>query len=262
MPSEPFPRDVVTRETPPGDNAIAVLRLNRPRVHNAVDEAVMTRLEELLDEIDGDENVLALILTGAGESTFCSGGDLQYFSTLATREEGVAMSRRMQAILRRMSARGRVVFAAVNGDALGGGCEMLTACHFRVVSAAARFSFRQTPNGIITGWGGGVRLLRQLRRGDALRLLLTAETIDAAEALRIGFVDQVAPARDVLKEAIGRARHITAHPAEPVRAFIQLTALYDQRDAEAEEAETELFGDCWTSDAFRRTVMRFADGGR
>jgi enoyl-CoA hydratase/carnithine racemase len=249
--------DVVTFEIQPGTG---VIRLNRPDVHNVVDEAVMVRLESILDRVESDQEVRAVVLTGAGEETFCAGGDLRYFAALRTREEGLRMSRRMQAILDRLWAGPRVVIAAVNGQALGGGGEMLTACHFRVAATTATFAFRQAANGITTGWGGGARLFRLVGRSQALRLLLTAERIDAGEALRIGLVDRVVPSEELMSEAVDLARRVNQNPAGAIQAFLELARWIDRGDMEvAVERETELFGDRWVSEDFRRIVSEFLD---
>ena len=141
----------------------ALITLNRPEVHNAIDDQAMAELEEVLDFIEGNPDLKAIIITGAGHKTFCAGGDIRYFATLNTREACVAMSQRMQAILTRLYKGERPVIAAVNGQALGGGCEILTATHIRYCVPTARFAFRQAPNGIITGWGGGERFLSQVK---------------------------------------------------------------------------------------------------
>lgn len=248
---------VVTRRL---EHDIVLLTLNHPRVHNCVDDAVMAALEASLDHMER-QGARVVILTGAGERTFCAGGDLRYFDMLRKREEGVAMSRRMQAILQKLEEGPWVSIAAVNGAALGGGCEILLACHFRVARARATFAFRQAANGLITGWGGGARLLSLLPRSQALRLLLTGETIDAKEALRIGLVDQVVRAGRHLEAASEVSRRITGHAPGAIRAFLKLAARVRYPDAERVELETQLFGDCWVSEEFAAARRRFLKEG-
>jgi len=232
---------------------IGIIVLNRPEVHNAVNAAVMDRLESLLGQLEDDLRVL--ILTGAGSETFSAGGDLGYFATLTNRRQCLGMSRRMQAIMRRLEDGPQVVIAALNGNALGGGCEIVTACHLRIAASTARFSFRQAGMGVVTGWGGGVRLFRLVGRATALRLLLTAETIDAAEALRIGLVDRVTAPEKLMDEALALASEITAHPADAIRAFLELARTIAQAGPDAAvETETRLFGQCWVGDGFRRRL--------
>ncbi len=178
-----MPNQVVEFDT---RGRVATIRLNRPAVHNAIDEAVMRGLEEIIDELERAADTTVIVLTARGTESFCSGGDIKYFATLDTREKVVAMSIRMQRILNRLSSGPRAVIAAINGRALGGGCEILTACHFRIAASTATFRFVQAANGITTGWGGGARLFQLVGRANALSLLLTADPFDAPHALRIG----------------------------------------------------------------------------
>ncbi len=238
----------------------AIVRLNRPEVHNSVDKAVMGQLESILDRIEEDSGIRTLILTGTGNQSFCAGGDLDYFASLKTREEGLHLSMRMQAIFDRIWNGDKVSIAAVNGQALGGGCEILTACHFRIASEHASFSYRQAQNGIITGWGGGVRLFRQLGRSQALRLLLTSESIDAPEALRISLVDRVVPPDKLMDTCLEFAAKIRQSSPAAVSAFLRLARALDSRDFDhARTVETETFADLWVGEDFRNFLERFSE---
>ena len=259
-----MPGDHVTLNFEPSENGskIGVLTLNRPAVHNAVDKPSMALLETLLDEIEAEPAARVVILTGAGDRTFSAGGDLGYFATLDTRDAGVAMSRRMQTILGRLYDGDRVVIAAVNGQALGGGCEMLTACHFRIAAEHARFGFRQAVNGITTGWGGGLRLFALVGRARALDLLLTSRTIDADEALAMGLIDRIVPADGLMDAARELASSVCANSATATRAFLDLAHTIDRGDREAAvRRETEIFGDCWIGEDFRKTLKTFEERG-
>ncbi len=241
---------------------VGVIRLDRPEVHNAVDASMMEGLERILDSVDGEPDLRVIVLTGAGERSFCAGGDLKYFAGLESRADGAEMSRRMSALLGWLADGPRPVIAAVNGDVLGGGCEVLVACHLRLAVQRARFSFRQAAMGVVTGWGGGVRVLRLLGRARALRLLLTAETIDAAEARRLGLVDFVASGGDqLMDEALSLARKIAANAPESIAAFLDLTRTYETAGpAAAEQRETELFAQTWAGEHFRRKVTEWTSG--
>lgn len=239
-------------------NAIGAIRLNRPDVHNAVNESVIEAFEAVLERVETDPQIRALILTGAGSKAFCAGGDLRYFATLATREKGIEMSRRMQALLDRLWSGTKVVIAAINGQALGGGCELLTACHFRIASSTAGFAYLQAVNGLITGWGGGARLFHLVGRTQALRLLLTSERIDAAEALRIGLVDSVSQPEQLQAAAMDLAKKVSRHSPAVIASILELARLHYKDDiGNAVERETELFGDRWTSDEFRKAIDEF-----
>lgn len=241
-------------------NAIGVARLNRAESHNAINEPVIQALESIVDRVDNDPAIRALILTGAGSKAFCAGGDLQYFATLDTRDKGLAMSRRMQSLLERLWSGSKPVVAAVNGHALGGGCEILTACHFRIAASTATFAYVQATKGVIPGWGGGARLFHLVGRSQALKLLLTAEPIDAAEALRIGFIDGIEEPENLQVAALTFAQKISRHSPDVIAAILELGRLHYNCDVKKSiERETELFGDRWTSDDFRNAIRDFQD---
>lgn len=240
------------------DPQIPVLRFNRAAVHNAVNEAVMDAWEQAMARIKQLPDVRAVILTANGEKSFCSGGDLRYFDTLKTRQDALGMVKRMKALLDQLYNSPTPVIAAINGDAYGGGCEVLTACHFRLAVSTARFAFRQAVNGVITGWGGGVRLMRQLPRSQAMQLLLTSQRIDAVEAVRIGFVDRLVPREQLMSEARALARTIADNSPLAVASFLELSrALERDGETAAQALESDLFCDTWMGDDFARTLARF-----
>ncbi len=243
------------------EDGIGVIRLDRPRVHNAIDGEAMNDLEKILDDLDRQPEMRVLIVTGAGDRTFCAGGDLSYFATLEGREAGLAMSQRMQTILRRLDDGPRPVIAAVNGDCWGGGCEILMACHFRIAVKQASFSFRQAAMGVVTGWGGGARVLRLLGRSRALRLLLTADTLDAEEACRIGLIDSVVEdGEQLMAEARSLAGRILANAPSSITAFLDLARTYEHHGAAAaEQRERELFAESWVGEHFRRRVAEWQE---
>jgi enoyl-CoA hydratase/carnithine racemase len=236
----------------------AVVQFNRPEVHNAINDMVMGRLEEILEILNTRPDILVVILTGAGSESFCSGGDIRYFETLKTRDDALAMSRRMQSILNNLKNGNQVVIAAVNGNAFGGGCEILTACHYRIAEEHAMFSFRQAANGIITGWGGGVRLFNQIAKSEALRLLTTSSMIDAQEALAIRFINKVVPSGQAIDNAFDLANQINQNSPSAVRSFLHILQKVDKSDINAAvNFETERFGELWVSDDFKQWLNSF-----
>lgn len=235
---------------------IGILRFNRPEVHNAVNRQVMDELESILETLD--PTTRCLIVTGTGGETFCAGGDLRYFASLRSREDVLEMSSRMQSILERLNRGTRVVIAAINGQALGGGCEILTACHYRIAAENARFSFRQAKNGITTGWGGGERLLRQLGRSRALDLLLTSRTVSAHEGLQLGLIDRVVATEVLEKESLALATAICENSKASVEAFLELSHCFETRSRhDTLSLETQRFADGWTSKTFTDLLSRF-----
>ncbi len=254
----PEPTILFTRKGTTG-----ILRLNRPQVENAIDGQTMAALEQHLDAIEAAHDVRVLILTATGTKTFCAGGDLSYFATLRPRAAGVAMSERMQAILGRLANGPRPVIAAVNGNAWGGGGEILTACHLRLATEHARFGFRQAAMGVVPGWGGGARLFRQVGRSHALRLLLTADTIDASEALRIGLINSVVSMDGLMAEALDLAARIACNPPNAIAAMLDLAQTIETGDSTVNHTkitarETELFGDCWEREYFQAKLTAWS----
>jgi enoyl-CoA hydratase len=230
-------------------DGVATLVINRPQVHNAVSLDTMSELERALTWLEGDGNIAAVILTGAGERSFVSGGDLKDFAQITTHEAAVAMSRRMQIITGRLQALPALVIGAINGDCLGGGCEVALACDIRIVSDRAHFGFKQVNLGITPAWGGRRRLVRLVGRARALILLLTGESIDAAEALRIGLADRVVPSGTAIESAAALAREVARNPRLAVRAIKQMVHEDDRTDSsEARELEADRFARTWISE--------------
>jgi len=183
------------------ENGVALITLNRPRVLNALSSTVLRELTSALDTIDGDPAVRCAILTGAGEKAFAAGADIGELSALPSGTAGAAQAKRGQALTLRIERLRVPVIAAVNGFALGGGCELAMACDIRIASDNAKFGQPEVNLGLVPGYGGTQRTTRLAGRGWAMYLCLTGEMIDAAEALRIGLVQKVVPLAGLLEEA-------------------------------------------------------------
>ncbi|HEY2065130.1 MAG TPA: enoyl-CoA hydratase-related protein [Gemmatimonadaceae bacterium] len=175
---------------------IATITVNRPDKLNALNDAVMAELGAAIDEAVDRADVGAVLLTGAGRA-FVAGADIGELVD-QTAVEGKARAERGQQTFRKFERSPKPTLAAVNGFALGGGCELAMACHVRLASDTAKFGQPEVKLGIVPGYGGSQRLPRLVGKGRALQLLLTGEMIDAAEALRIGLVNRVVPASELL----------------------------------------------------------------
>lgn len=223
-------------------DTVATITLNRPKVLNALNRALFDELENVFLEIGSDANVRAVILTGAGEKAFAAGADIS--EVAATNAlQGHALAARGQAILDLIENCGKPVIAAINGFALGGGCELAMACTFRIASDTARLGQPEVKLGLIPGYGGSQRLPRLVGKGAALKLLLTGDMMGAAEALRIGLVDEVVPAAELLPRAEALAKAIAANSAPAVRSCIEVVnAGYDLPLSAALEMEAARFG--------------------
>jgi len=238
-------------------DGVGVLTINRPTVHNAISLSTMAELDRVLDWVGSGSQIAALVLTGAGDRVFVSGGDLKDFERLTTYDSAVAMSRRMQLLMARLQDLPIPVIGAVNGDCLGGGCEVALAADIRVVSNTAHFGFKQVTLGITPAWGGRRRLVSLVGRSRALQLLLSGDLIDAGEAHRIGLAEQVVPAGELLSTAMDLARQIARNPRLAVRAIKRAVNQDDEafdRETDAVAFEADLFARTWISEDHNEAI--------
>jgi len=180
---------------------VAQITLDRPKVLNALNAATLAELEAAMTSVADDASIRVVLLTGAGGRAFAAGADIRELTAAATAQEGRAFALKGQAVLRRIETLDKPVIACIQGFALGGGCELAMACTFRLAADDARLGQPEAALGVIPGYGGTQRLPRLVGRGAALKLLLTGETIGAEEALRIGLVDEVVPAANLMTRA-------------------------------------------------------------
>lgn len=203
------------------DDGIALVTVNRPDKLNALNAIVIAELGDAVTRIETDAAVRGVIVSGAGTKAFVAGADISELT-----EQGVAGGRARaiagQQVFRRLERCGKPVVAAVNGFALGGGCELAMACHLRVAGENAKFGQPEVKLGIAPGYGGTVRLPRLIGRARALELLLTGDMIDAEEARRVGLVNRVVPADRVVAEAEVLLRAILGNGPLAVRACLEL----------------------------------------
>lgn len=201
-------------------DGIARITVNRPDKLNALNAIVIAELGDAVTRIETDSAVRGAILTGAGAKAFVAGADIAELT-----EQGATGGRSRalvgQQVFRRLERCGKPVIAAVNGFALGGGCELAMACHLRVASEQAKFGQPEVKLGIAPGYGATVRLPRLVGKGRALELLLTGEMIDAKEAFRIGLVNRVVPADRLLAEAEAMLRTILTNGPLAIRACLE-----------------------------------------
>jgi enoyl-CoA hydratase len=186
---------------------VATITIDRPDKLNALNAATIAELGAAIDAVRTRADIAGAIITGAGRA-FVAGADITELAAEQTAAGAGARSARGQAVFRRIEAGPKPVVAAVNGFALGGGCELAMACHIRIAAPGAKFGQPEVKLGTIPGYGGTQRLPRIVGKGRALELLLTGETIDANEALRIGLVNRVVPATDLIAVATAIVRTI------------------------------------------------------
>jgi len=201
-------------------DGIAFVTINRPDKLNALNDQVMLELSTVAERIATEPEIKGAILTGSGPKSFVAGADIGDLSRQGP-FDGKARAQRGQAVLRRLETCGKPVIAAINGFALGGGCELAMACHIRIASESAKFGQPEVKLGIAPGYGGTQRLPRLVGKGIALQLILTGEMIDAQEAYRIGLVNKVVPAAALLAESEKMMRGILAMGPLAVRLSME-----------------------------------------
>lgn len=216
---------------------IAIIRVNRPQARNALNWAAQEGFATAVTAVSHNPAIRTLIITGTGRQAFVAGGDLKELSQNPDMAAGERLNRVMGQALAQMTRLPIPVIAAINGDAFGGGCEILTACDLRLATAQARFSFAQVRVGLTTGWGGTNRLVHLIGQSRALELLLTARTFDAEEAFRLGLVHRLLPPEaDVLAAARTWAEELVQLPAGALAAtkalILHTRSLYEKLDSE------------------------------
>ena len=229
--------------------AYAVVTLNRPKVMNALNRALFAELDDAFDASANDPGVRAIILTGAGEKAFAAGADINELATLSA-AEGQQLARSGQAIFRKIETCGKPVIAAIQGFALGGGCELAMACTSALRAKRARLGQPEVKLGLMPGYGGTQRLPRLVGKGAALKLLLTGDMVGAEEAFRIGLVDEVVPAEALMARAETLARAIAQQAPLAVAGCLRsVEGGYDLPIEAGLELEASLFGlTCATED--------------
>ena len=224
---------------------IAVATINRPKALNALNSQVLEDLNELVELVKADEEIRALVLTGCGEKAFVAGADIGEMSTL-TKAGGEAFGKKGNEVFRKLETLPIPTIAAVNGFALGGGCELSMSCDIRICADTAVFGQPEAGLGITPGFGGTQRLARLVGMGMAKQLIYTAKNIKADEALRIGLVNAVYPLEELMPAAEKMAETIAKNAPIAVRACKK--AINEGLEAKMDDAvviEEKLFGSCF-----------------
>ena len=238
---------------------VTFVTINRPDKLNALNDRTVEEIDAAFAAIAADPETRGVVLTGAGEKAFVAGADIAELATQSP-VDGKERSVRGQRVLDRIERLGKPVVAAVNGFALGGGCELAMACHVRVASENAKLGTPEVKLGIMCGYAGTQRLPRLVGKGRALEMLLTGEMVDAQEALRIGLVNRVVPREKLLAEAEGLVRKMLA--SGPVSLRFTLEAVNDGLEmgfAEAQRQEATLFGLICTTEDMKEGTKAFLE---
>ena len=241
------------------DGAVAIVTLNRPKVLNALNNQTLAELSACMATLKADESVRAIILTGAGEKSFVAGADINELATQSP-VEGQAHARRGQLIFDAIEQLGKPVIAAINGFALGGGCELAMACTIRLAADTARFGQPEINLGLIPGYAGSQRLPRLVGKGIAMEILLTGDMVSAPRAYEIGLVNRVVPAAELMTEATKLAQALAAKAPIAVRFIIEaVNQGLESPFAAGEYLETSLFGTIASSEDMREGTKAFLE---
>src|SRR5690348_5955592 len=239
-------------------DGIFTITVNRPDKMNALNQLVMEEIGAAVQEVYGREEIKSALVTGAGEKAFVAGADIAEFRELSP-SEATALSERGQRTLWHIENCPKPFVAAVNGYALGGGCELAMACHFRIASEAARFGQPEVNLGIIPGYGGTQRLTRLAGPGLALQLMMTGEMIGAQEALRAGLVNQVVAPEDLTEACRRILLKIQAKAPLAIRKLVSCVNAALRTGEEGFHTEALAFADCFRTEDAQEGVSAFLE---
>jgi len=238
---------------------IAVVIINRPEKLNALNKETLTELGQVFNEIENDAEIRGVLITGSGEKAFVAGADILEISSLDN-ISGAEFSLEGQEIFNKIEQCSKPVIAAVNGFALGGGCELALACHIRVASDNAKFGLPEVGLGVIPGFGGTQRLSRIIGKGRALEMLMTGNMIDAQEAYRIGLVNKVS-SKDTLEQTAMEILNtiLTKGPYAVSMVIHSVNEGMDKKLSTALDEEANLFGQTCSTEDMREGTAAFLE---
>ena len=241
------------------EDGIFVITINRPDKLNALNKTVIDELAAVIDEIYSNKEIKTAIITGAGPKAFVAGADISEFFSLDA-NAGEALARNAQEkVFNRIEQSSKPIIAAVNGFALGGGCELAMSCHFRLASDNAKFGQPEVNLGLIPGYGGTQRLAQLIGKGKAMELMMTAAMIDANEAKQLGLLNYVTTADELLPKTKELLTTIMTKGPNAVGKVIKaVNANYDN-SVNGYDAEISLFGECFGTDEMKEGVSAFLE---
>jgi enoyl-CoA hydratase len=238
------------------DNNIFILTINRPEKLNALNKTVLEELDKAFDQVHEDENIRAVIITGSGEKAFVAGADILEFTEVKD-DEGEMLAKKGQDIFSKIENCPKPVIAAVNGFALGGGCELAMACHFRLASTNAKFGQPEVNLGLIPGYGGTQRLTMLVGKGKAMELMMTGNMIGADEAKSLGLVNYVETQENLIPKTKEILNTILAKSPLAISKVIEAVNFYFNKNGFNEEAK--LFGHVFSSDDKKEGTAAFLE---
>lgn len=239
------------------DNQIAVVTINRPKKLNALNRETIQELHQAFSDLDNNNDVKCIIVTGSGEKAFVAGADISEFAHFSITEGEQLAKNGQELLFDFVENLSTPVIAAVNGFALGGGLELAMSCHFRVASNNAKMGLPEVSLGVIPGYGGTQRLPQLIGKGRAMELIMTAQMIDAEKALNYGLVNHVVPQEELLDFCKNIAQKVVSN--SPVAISYAIKAVNAGFNREGYTAEIKAFGECFGTADFKEGTTAFLE---
>jgi enoyl-CoA hydratase len=236
---------------------IYIITINRPDKLNALNKTVIRELGEAVDEVYENPLIRAAIITGSGSRAFAAGADIRGFAGLS-KEEGMSLAKQGMDVFFKIENAPKPIVAAVNGFALGGGCELAMACHFRICSETAQFGQPEINLGLIPGYGGTQRLTKYIGKGPALEFILTGNAISASLALQYGLVNHITSPEELMNNTKSILLHIVSKAPLAISKSIAAVNAADG-NSDGYTLETRLFGECFATEDMKEGVAAFLE---
>jgi enoyl-CoA hydratase len=236
---------------------IYIITINRPDKLNALNKTVIRELGEAVDEVYENPLIHAAIITGSGNRAFAAGADIRGFAGLS-KEEGILLAKQGMDVFFKIENAPKPIVAAVNGFALGGGCELAMACHFRICSETAQFGQPEINLGLIPGYGGTQRLTRYIGKGPALEVILTGNPINATLALHYGLVNHITAPEELMNKTKSILLQIISKAPLAISKSIAAINAADGK-SDGYSLETKLFGECFATEDVKEGIAAFLE---
>lgn len=240
------------------ENGILTITINRPDKLNALNTMVLDELNAAMDEVYSNDSIRSVIITGAGSKAFVAGADIAEFAGLG-KEQAMALAKRGQDTFFKIENSSKPIIAAVNGFALGGGCELSMACHFRIASVNAKFGQPEVNLGLVPAYGGTQRLTQLIGKGRSVELMISAGMIDAATALEYGLVNYVVTPEELLPKTISLLESINSKAPLAVASCIRAANATFDKNLNGYDLEVQEFGNCFVTEDMKEGVAAFLE---
>jgi enoyl-CoA hydratase len=240
------------------ENGVLTITINRPNKLNALNKKTVAEIGEAIKGATSNNDVKAIIITGAGPKSFAAGADIGEFIGLSV-EQGMALANMGQGVFRQIETCPKPVVAAVNGFALGGGCELAMSCHLRIASENAKFGQPEVNLGLIAGYGGTQRLIQYIGKTKATELHMTADMINAEQALDLGLVNYVVPQVDLIAKCLELIEKIKSKSPKAITGVINSVNAYFENGVDGFDTEIKEFGKCFATEDFKEGTTAFLE---